>query len=335
MDLSTSYLGFKLESPFMPGASPLVDDIDDVKRLEDAGAAAIVMHSLFEEQIVREQVAMFLHTESHGESYAEALSFFPHPDRFALGPEEYLEQIARIKGTVSCPVIASLNGTTLGGWLNYARAIERAGADALELNVYAVQADPDETASSVEDRALEMLHAVRAAVNIPVAVKLSPFYTSLANFAKRLDEARVDGLVLFNRFYQPDIDAGGLSAVRSLHLSTSSELPLRLRWLAMLSGRLRASLAVTGGVHTALDAIKAVMAGAHAVQLVSALLQRGPQYLAVIRERMVAWMEQHEYESLSQMQGSMSLELCPDPSVYERANYTLTLQSWRPSGRLS
>ena len=335
MDLTTSYLGFKLPHPFMPGASPLVDDLDDVKRLEDAGAAAIVMHSLFEEQIQREQVATFLHTDRHGESFAEALSFFPSPDRFALGPEEYLEQIMRIKRVVSCPVIASLNGTTPGGWLGYAKAIEQAGADALELNVYAVQADAEESAADVEDRTLEILKQVKQTVGIPVALKLSPFYTSFAHFAKRLDLAGADGLVLFNRFYQPDIDPAGLTAARSLHLSNSSELALRLRWLALLSNRVRPSLAVTGGVHTAADAIKAIMAGAHAVQVVSALLQRGPHYLRVLRERVVAWMEEHEYDSLATMRGSMNLEMCPDPSVYERANYMLMLQSWWPSRRLA
>lgn len=335
MDLSTTYLGFKLAHPFMPGASPLVDDLDNVKRLEDAGASAIVMHSLFEEQIVREQLATFIHTDRHGESFAEALSFFPKSDRFALGPEEYLEHIMRIKGTVSCPVIASLNGTTVGGWLGHAKAIEQAGADALELNVYAVQADFEESAQDVEDRTVEMVKAVKQAVRIPVAVKLSPFYTSLAHFARRLDRAGADGLILFNRFYQPEIDAGELTAVRGLPLSTSLDLPLRLRWLALLSNKVRPSLAVSGGVHGALDAIKAVMAGAHAVQLVSALLQRGPRYLAALRERVVAWMDEHEYDSLAQMHGSMNLEMCPDPSVYERANYMLTLQSWRPTGRVA
>jgi dihydroorotate dehydrogenase (fumarate) len=335
MDLSTNYLGLKLPHPFMPGASPLVDDLDNVKRLEDAGAAAIVMHSLFEEQIACEQISMFLHTERHGESFAEALSFFPNPDRFALGPEEYLEHIGRIKGVVRCPVIASLNGTTLGGWLKYASAMEQAGADALELNVYAIPSDFEEAAGEVEDRTVEMVKAVKSATRLAVAVKLSPYYTSLPHFARRLDAAGAAGLVLFNRFYQPDIDADELQVVRSLHLSNSSELPLRLRWLAMLSGRLSGSLAVSGGVHTALDAVKAVMAGAHAVQLVSALLQRGPRYLAALRENVIAWMEEHEYQSLGQLRGCMNMQACPDPSVYERANYMLTLQSWQPAGRIA
>jgi dihydroorotate dehydrogenase (fumarate) len=329
MDLSTTYLGLALPHPFMPGASPLVDDLDTVKRLEDAGAAAIVMHSLFEEQIVREQVATFLHTESHGYSFAEALSYFPSPEAFALGPDEYLDHLRRIKASVACPVIASLNGTTPGGWLRYAGLMEQAGADALELNVYSVSGDPEEDAATVEDRTVQMVQAVKAQVKIPVAVKLSPFYTSFAHFASRLDAAGADGLVLFNRFYQPDIDVEDLQVRRALHLSNSAELPLRLRWLAMLSGWVRASLAATGGVHTATDAVQAVMAGAHAVQLVSALLKRGPDYLARVRADTAQWLEEHEYDSLRQMQGSMNLTACPDPRVYERANYMLMLQSWR------
>lgn len=329
MDLSTTYLGLKLPHPFMPGASPLVDDLDAVKRLEDAGAAAIVMHSLFEEQIVREQVATFLHTELHGESFAEALYYFPNPDRFTLGPEEYLHHLGRVKGSVRCPVIASLNGTTLGGWLDYARLMEQAGADALELNVYALATDPTQSAQHLEDTTLEMLKAVKSTLRIPVAVKLSPFYTSLSHLAHRLDEAGADGLVLFNRFYQPDIDVEELQAVRALHLSTPAELPLRLRWLAILSGRVRAALAVSGGVHGATDAIKAVMTGAHGVQVVSALLKRGPDYLRTLIQDFRAWMDEHEYESVEQMRGSLNLTACPDPKVYERANYMMVLQGWR------
>ncbi len=329
MDLKTTYLGLELPHPFMPGASPLVDDLDTVKRLEDAGAAAIVMHSLFEEQIAREQVAAFVHTEQHGESFAEALCYFPSPQKFAFGPEEYLEHLGRVKKAVSCPVIASLNGTTLGGWLNYAKFMEQAGADALELNVYALATKPDEDAAAIEGRAIEMLACLKQEVRIPVAVKLSPFYTSLAHFAKRLDDAGADGLVLFNRFYQPDIDTEELQAAPLLKLSNSSELPLRLRWLAILSGNLRASLGATGGVHEALDAVKVLMAGAHAVQMVSALLTQGPERLGSIRQEVAEWMEKHEYSSLKQMQGSMNLKACPDTSVFERANYMLILQSWR------
>jgi dihydroorotate dehydrogenase (fumarate) len=329
MDLSTTYLGIKLPHPIMPGASPLVDDLDTVRRLEDAGAAAIVMHSLFEEQIAREQVAQFVHTESHGYSFAEALTYFPSPQSFALGPEEYLEQIRRIKQAVNVPVVASLNGYTLGGWLGYARLMEQAGADALELNLYQLATDPGEDARAIEDRAVSMVEAVRGAILIPVAVKLSPFYTALSHFAHRLDEAGADGLVLFNRFYQPDIDAEELEVRRGLRLSHSSELPLRLRWLAILSGKVDCSLAASGGVHTVDDAVQAIMTGAHAVQVVSALLKHGPGYLAPLRQGLARWLEEHDYDSLRQMQGSMNLEACPDPRVYERANYMLTLQGWR------
>jgi len=226
-------------------------------------------------------------------------------------------------------VIASLNGTTLGGWLHHAKLMEEAGADALELNVYQLATDANESAQDIEDRTVEMLRAVKSNVRIPVAVKLSPFYTSLAHLTRRLDDAGADGLVLFNRFYQPDIDVEELQALRALHLSNSSELPLRLRWLAILSGRVRASLAVTGGVHTAVDAVKAVMTGAHAVQVVSALLKHGPDYLRTLIADFGAWMEEHEYEYLQQMQGNMNMQACPDPKVYERANYMLVLQGWK------
>jgi dihydroorotate dehydrogenase (fumarate) len=327
MDLSTTYLGFQLPHPFMPGASPLIEDIDNVKRLEDAGASAIVMHSLFEEQIRREQIGAFVHSESHDQSFAEALTFLPAPDRDILGPEIYLNHLARIKQTVRVPVIASLNGSTPGGWLEYAKLMQEAGADALELNVYSIASDPAVDGAAVEARTLEMVRTVKAAVTIPVAVKLSPFYTSLAHFSAKLDQAGADALILFNRFYQPDIEPKKLELSRVLNLSHPSELPLRLRWLAILSSRVK-SLAVTGGVHSGEDAIKAVMAGADAVQVVSALLQRGVRTLQTLRDEMVRWLEEHEYESLEQARGSMNLAACPDPGAYERANYMLILQSW-------
>ena len=328
MDLATTYLGLELPHPLMPGASPLVDDLSMVRRLEDAGASAIVMHSLFEEQIASEQRdALFF--ESFGESHAEAVSYAPDPGVFALGPDEYLEQIQRIRRAVSVPVIASLNGTTPNSWIEYARLIEQAGAHALEINVYYLPTDPLEDGVDVEGRTVATAEAVKGAVSIPVAVKLSPFFSSFASLAWRLDSAGVAGLVIFNRFYQPDIDVEALDVLPTVRLSDSGDLLLRLRWLAILSGRVKASLAVTGGVHTALDAIKAVMTGAHAVQMVSALLRRGPEHLRRVREEMAQWMEEHGYESLRQMQGSMSLGRSPNPAALERSNYMRVLQSWR------
>jgi dihydroorotate dehydrogenase (fumarate) len=328
MDLSTTYLGLELPHPFISGASPLADDLDTVRKLEDAGAAAIVMRSLFEEQLVQEQVATDWHMASPSDSFAEALSYLPDPETFHLGPGEYLEQLARIKAAVAIPVIASLNGTSLGGWLEYARLIQEAGADALELNVYRLAADPDESGEVIERQTLDMVRAVRDSLEIPLAVKLSPFYTALASFARRLEEAGADGLVLFNRFYQADIDPEELEAVRTLHLSDSSELLLRLRWLAILSARLGLSLAASGGVHTAIDGIKATLCGADAVQVVSALLRNGPDHLTQLRNDTAAWLVEHEYESLAQMQGSMNLERCPDAEAYERANYMHILQGY-------
>jgi dihydroorotate dehydrogenase (fumarate) len=329
MNLTTTYLGCSLPHPLMPGASPLVDDLDMVRRLEDAGAAAIVMHSLFEEQIAAEEHAA-VQAAAHGDSFGEALSYLPGSPAFALGPDRYLEQLRRIRDAVAVPVIASLNGVTPGGWLEYARLLEQAGAHALELNVYHVATDPAETAAAVESRVLEVLRAVRAAVRLPLAVKLSPFYSALAHLAHELDLLGADGLVLFNRFYQPDIDPEALEVVPALQLSDSSELRLRLRWLAILHGRVRPGLAASGGVHTGLDALKAVMAGADAVQLVSALLRHGPEHLAAVRADLTRWLEEHEYDSLAQARGSMSLLRCPDPVAFERANYLRVLESWRP-----
>jgi dihydroorotate dehydrogenase (fumarate) len=327
MDLSTTYMGFDLPHPVVPGASPLVDDLDTVRRLEDAGAPMIVMHSLFEEQIVGEQMAIVRSIEAGDESYGEALSYFPRPPGFALSPDDYLGHIARIKSAVSVPVIASLNGVTEGGWLAYARLLEQAGADGLELNIYELATDPGEPGAHVERRALAAAAAVRRSVSIPVAVKLSPYYSAVAHLCAQMDELGADALVLFNRFVQPDIDVEQLEVLR-VTLSSSAELLLRLRWLAILSGRVRASLAATGGVHTAVDVVKAVMAGAHSVQMVSALLERGPAYLRTVREDVARWMDEHEYGSLRQMQGSMSLARCATPKAYERANYVRILQSW-------
>ena len=329
MSLTTHYLGLKLAHPFMPGASPLVDDMDMVRRLEDAGASAIVMHSLFEEQVTREQYATIYHMEMFANAFAEVQSYFPSPREFALGPEQYLEQVRRIKAAVAVPVIASLNGTTGGGWTRYAKLIQQAGADALELNVYYMPTDPQESSDDVESRVVEVLHSVRGTVDIPIAVKLSPFYSAFPNLAANLQQAGASGLVLFNRFYQPDIDLEALEVVPKVNLSSSQELLLRLRWLSILSPTVRMSLACSGGVHTYQDAAKAVMCGAHAVQLVSVLLKHGPLALARIREDFVRWMGESEYLTLGQLHGSMNLSRCPDPTAYERANYMRTLQSWR------
>jgi len=328
MDLSTNYLGLSLPHPFMCGASPLADTMDGVKKLEDAGSAAIVLRSLFEEQIEAESQATQRSIEEPAESFAEATSYFPRPDEFVFGPHEYLEQIRKIKAAVSVPVIASLNGSTPGGWLDYAELMQDAGADALELNVYFLATDPNESGNNLVQQTIDMVGAVKKSVNIPVAVKLSPYYSSVANVSKRLDEVGADGLILFNRFYQPDIDVEQLEVVPSLSLSNSGSLLLRLRWLAILSGRIKADLAVTGGVHTALDAVKAIMCGAHAIQSVSALLDKGITHLKSMREDLAKWLQKHEYESLKQMQGSMGLTKCPDSKAFERANYMHVLQSW-------
>jgi dihydroorotate dehydrogenase (fumarate) len=329
MDLSTNYLGLRLFNPFMPGASPMADQLDWVKRLEDAGASAVVLRSLFEEQITREQEGMIHHMEVTDGSSAEAISYFPRPDDFAFGPDEYLAHLAKVKETVNVPVIASLNGTTPEAWLKHARLMQQAGADALELNVYLLATNPADTGQVIERRVLEVVRMVKQNVTIPVAVKLSPFFSSLAHFAQELDQLGADGLVLFNRFYQPDIDIETLEVAPTLHLSDSMELPLRLRWLAILSGHVRASLAVSGGVHTAADAIKSIMAGAHAVQIVSALIAQGPRHVRTLILEVTEWMEKHEYASLEQMQASMSLQRCPDPAAFERANYMKILQSLR------
>jgi dihydroorotate dehydrogenase (fumarate) len=331
MDLRTTYLGLELPHPLMPGASPMVDDLDTVKRLEDAGAAAIVMHSLFEEQITGERLGAERYIHAHSNAHPEAQSYFPDASVFALGPDEYLEQIGRIRAAVGVPVIASLNGATPGGWLEYARGMESAGADALELNLYTLATDARESAEAVERRLTDIVSEVRRSVRVPLAVKLSPFFSALPQFARCLEDAGASGMVLFNRFYQPDIDVEELEVRRALVLSTSSELLLRIRWLAILSGQVQGSLAVTGGVHDAVDAVKAVMAGAHAVQMVSALLARGPEYLGVVLKELGTWLERHEYASLAQMRGSMSLEKCPDRTAYERANYVAILQGWRPA----
>ena len=329
MDLATTYLGLPLAHPLITGASPLVDHMDLVRRLEDAGAAAITMHSLFEEQLAMDAEATRHALEAQAYSHPEAESYFPLAADYTLGPDEYLEQIHRIKAAVRVPVIASLNGVTGDGWTGYARLIEQAGADALELNMYVVAANPIESGGAIERRLLDMTAAVRSSVELPIAVKLSPFWSSVSHLAASLDGVGADGLVLFNRFYQPDIDVDELDVVPRLRLSDPSELLLRIRWLAALSGRVRASLAASGGVHGVGDVVKALMAGADAVQIVSALLAHGPEHLLVLREGLERWMEEREYASIAQLRGSMSLARCPDPRAFERGGYMRVLQTWR------
>jgi dihydroorotate dehydrogenase (fumarate) len=330
MDLSTTYLGLTLPHPLVVGASPLCDDLDTVRRLEDAGAAALVMHSVFEEQIVRERRRTIADLDSHIDAFAEAASFLPQPAEFKIAPDEYLEQIRRIRAAVAIPVIGSLNGVTPSGWLDYARSIQDAGAAALELNTYYIASDPSEDAASVERRTLDIVRAVKRAVTIPIAVKLSPFFSAFAHFATALETAGADGLVLFNRFLQPDIDIVELEVRPEHHLSEQSELLLRLRWLAILSGQQRRlDLAASGGVHEATDVVKAVMAGAHAVQMVSALLRHGPAHMRVVRDGLARLVEELGYRSIAEMRGCMNLAKCPNPSAFERANYVRVLHSWR------
>ena len=332
MNLATTYLGFELKHPLMLGASPLVQDLDQVKRAEDAGVSAIVMHSLFEEQIESEQTAAD-HMAAHTDQYAEAQSYLPAASDYLTGPDAYLEHLGKVKAAVSVPVIGSLNGSTATGWLDYAKLIEQAGADGLELNVYTVGSDVAESSLAVEQRLVDMVKAVVEKTKIPVAVKLSPFYSALTHLAQQLGQAGARGLVLFNRFYQPDIDLEDLEVALKLELSTSAELLLRLRWLAILSGRVNLSLAVSGGVHTAADVLKAVMAGAHGVQLVSAVLEQGVQVVSQLRGELEEWLGGHEYQSLRQAQGSMNLARSPNPALYERGNYIRILQGYARSLR--
>ncbi len=321
MDLSTTYLGLKLPSPLVVSASPLSRDVDGICRLEDAGASAVVLYSLFEEQLRQEEMDLQYHLEAGTESFAESLSYFPQASEFHTGPEGYLNHIRKAKSSVGLPIIASLNGTTLGGWTKFASEIERAGADAIECNIYYIPTDPRLTAADVEKTYLDIVRTVKETVSIPVAVKLSPFFSNLANFARRLDDAGADGLVLFNRFYQPDIDLEELEIRPNVLLSTPQALRLPLTWIGILYGRVRASLAGTGGVHSAEDAVKLLMVGANVTMLCSSLLRHGVNHLRHVERELREWMEEHEYESVAQMQGSMSQLRCPDPGAFERAQY--------------
>jgi dihydroorotate dehydrogenase (fumarate) len=328
MDLTTTYLGMTLRTPLVPSASPLSETLDNIKRLEDAGAAAVVLYSLFEEQITHDRYAFHHHLSYGTESYAEALTYFPAPATVHLGPEGYLKHIRQAREAVDIPIIASLNGASMGGWTDYASQIQQAGAAALELNIYSIPTDIHATGARVESLYLDILTAVKAVVTIPVALKLSPFFSNTAHMARCLDDAGADALVLFNRFYQPDIDLETLDVVPHILLSTPQDLRLPLRWIAILYGRLQADLAATSGIHTAADVLKMLMVGARVTMMCSALLQHGIAYLQVVEQGLRDWMEAHEYDSVRQMQGSMGQQCCPDPQAFERAHYRHALQSY-------
>ena len=320
-DLSTTYLGLKLRSPLVVSASPISRDLDGIRRLEEAGASAVVLYSLFEEQLRQEEVDLNYHLTAGTESFAESLTYFPQASEFHTGPEGYLKHIRKAKAAVKIPVIASLNGSTLGGWTRFAAEIERAGADAIECNVYYIPTDPTVSAAHIEQTYLDILQAVKATVTIPVAIKLSPFFSNLSNMAHRLDEAGADALVLFNRFYQPDIDLEELEIRPNVLLSTPQALRLPLTWIGILHGRVKASLAATGGVHAAEDAVKLLMVGANVTMMCSSLIRHGIDHLRHVERELRDWMEAHEYESVAQMQGSMSQIKCSDPGAFERAQY--------------
>ena len=336
MDTRTTYLGMELKHPIMPSASPLSRSTDTIRRLEDNGASAVVMHSLFEEQITLESEQLDHYLSYFTDAFAEALSWYPEQQDYNVGPEEYLENVRKAKDAVDIPVIGSLNGISTGGWIEYAAGIEEAGADALELNVYYIPTDPEMSGTEVERLVVDVLSAVKENVTIPVAVKLGPYFSAFAHLAQALAREGADGLVLFNRFYQPDFDLDAFEVVPSLQYSTSAGLRLPLRWVAILYGRLPADLAITSGVHNHIDVLKGLMAGARVTMMASELLQNGVGRIQAILDDMVVWMEEHEYESVAQMQGSMSQERSADPAAFERANYMKVLQSWQPdpAGRL-
>jgi dihydroorotate dehydrogenase (fumarate) len=331
MDLTTTYLGMTLRSPLVPSASPLSEETDNLKRMEDAGASAVVLHSLFEEQLRQERLELHHHLTHGTESYAESLTYFPEPTEFRVGPEEYLDHVRKAKAALNIPVIASLNGSSVGGWTEYARAIEQAGADALELNIYSIPTDFNQTGAEVEQLNLEILRRVKAVVSLPVAVKVSAFYSNFANMARQFDEAGANGLVLFNRFYQPDIDLEDLEIRPNLLLSTPQALRLPLRWIAILYGHVGTDLAATSGIHSAQDVVKMLLVGAGVTQLCSVLLRRGIDHIRHIEADLAHWLEEHEYESVRQMRGSMSQKHCADPAAFERAQYMKTLHSYRPA----
>jgi dihydroorotate dehydrogenase (fumarate) len=328
-DLSTTYLGLPLKNPLVASASPLSRKVETAKRLEEAGIAAIVMYSLFEEQIIHESLELDHYLTRGTESFAEALSYLPDAGMYSLAPEKYLDQLSALKKSLSIPVIGSLNGVSRGGWTRYARYIQDAGADALELNLYYIPTDVNLTSQELENTYIDLVQSVREAITIPLAVKLSPFVTSLPNLAHRLVAAGANGLVLFNRFYQPDFDLEELEIVHNLELSTPADLRLPMRWIAILYGKIKADFALTSGVHSAQDVLKAMMAGAKVAMMASALLHNGAEIIPAILREMEWWIESHEYTSLQQMQGSMSQQAIAEPAAFERANYMKVLNSWR------
>lgn len=328
VDLRTTYLGMTLENPLVASSSPLTQKVDTIKRLEESGVAAVVMYSLFEEQILRESLKLDRDLSRGAESFAEAITYLPDYGQYTIGPDHYVENLSKVRKAVRCPVIGSLNGFSTGGWIDYAKMIEDAGADALELNMYYLATDPALTCTELEDQQITLVSDIRRRIRIPIAVKLSPFYTALPNFAGRLVEAGANGLVLFNRFYQPDIDLDKLEVVPNLVLSNSNEMRLPLRWIAILYGQVKADFALTSGIHTTQDMLKALMAGAKVAMMASELLQHGiervPQVLAELQD----WMAEHEYKSVQQMIGSMSQRAVADPAAFERANYMKVLSSY-------
>ena len=328
VDLTTTYLGLQLKNPLVASSSPLTEKVESIQQLETSGVSAVVIYSLFEEQIIKDSQRIHDDFERGVGVFAEALSYLPEFGKYSLGPEAYVEHIKNVKEAVDIPIIGSLNGVSTGGWIDYAQKIETAGADALELNLYDIPTDPDLTSAELEDQHATLVSDIRGSISIPIAVKLSPFYTALPNFARRLSEAGADGLVLFNRFYQPDFDLEELEVVPNLVLSSSDELRLPLRWIAILYGRIPADLALTSGVHTVTDVLKAMMAGASVTNIASAFLKNGPAHAGEILTDLRVWMEEHEYESIAQMKGSMSQQSVAKPAEFERANYMKVLNSY-------
>jgi len=329
MDITTKYMGMNLRSPIVVSASPLSEDVANIKKMEDAGAAAVILYSLFEEQILLEQKEVFYHTTAGTYSFAEALTYFPEADEYRVGPDGYLDLIRKAKEAVNIPIIASLNGSTNGGWIDYAKKMQDAGADAIELNIYYIPTDMNLSSLEIENNYIEIVKHVKSAVSIPVAVKLSPFFTNMANLAKRIDDAGADALVLFNRFYQPDIDLDNLEVRPQIQLSHSSAARLPMRWIAILKGRIKADLAATSGIQSSDDVIKMLLSGANVTMMCSALLKNGIYHISQVEKEIIEWMTEKEYESVQQMQGSMSQQNVADPSAFERAQYMKALTNYR------